>query len=689
MLSNRIEPKDKLININPDVAIGYKASTQSLSLRVVVITNNKNKFAEFYSQLSDGYGVDVTQWKCEANLDLNNEQTLNEMLLDIMKHQATSPHFILREETTLISQKSYEDLTNLPLAELAKRKLESLVHTSSLNVYKPQWTNAATDQKKLTGFTARKYEKRSYGYITPDERSLHCKQGFGWDAIFVNSAVNITNEEFFDKYGKKSARQYTISDFIENYLRYKALKALKHHNLPITRPVDFGANFVSVAKFIQNEQHIANPYNNDWLIQQLRVAMLNQGLFFKAAWSRPVKNYFSPPFSGLPLTEKKDKAEETIFMTHDMLHHLICDLICDAETSKENFYIYSAWRMMSEASTLVLADMLYADGLIKNGVDRSCVDKRIYPLFEAIKTVQQISDPQQLSIPDKITFIKKLLSANVRYALLGDDNEWKQLLTNSYGEMEVEHFNRLEAYKAHFGKFFIGDNAWTRANFDNMHANKLSLDQWIANIDKDTFRNANIPLLSDVRKELDEQNIQLSHYENLIAPLFEYMFNAMINPHLENTDAILEDDAILQSRAFRRFLIGQCTLFSRYPTPLNLDHIKNSILARLSDDTPFSAHEQDVIRLQLEQYILGIEGMRLMSREEALNAIDCTPVFPAVYISYPQMQKQYGSIERVVKERIANYGETLNAAGHGLFAKSSPAAEAKETVVTPTVGSLY
>ncbi|MDR3478594.1 MAG: nucleoside monophosphate kinase [Gammaproteobacteria bacterium] len=648
---------DKLVLVSALQPIPLKSKSGSLSLRTTVITNNAAKFKEFDTQLGDGYGMDVTQ--CTIADGQDTEEALQALCTQIMANQAHSPHFILREETILMSaDHPQEDLTHVPVNELAERKLKSVLHISRLRAYKPQWS----ENKTLQAFTLRTYEKRSYGYITPNKKSA-CKYGFGWDAIFVNAATGLTNEEFFQQYGKKSARQHTISDFIETYLRYKALKMLQHHHLSLTRPIDFGENYFHLSTFTRTEKHLSNPHVTEWGIDKLRNAMINEGLFVKASWSRPVKNYFSPPFSGLPLTAKKDEAEETIFMTHDILHHLICDLICDVENPLAgHFNVYSAWRMASEACTLVLADMFYADGLVKSGVDKSCVDKRIYPLFEAIKRTQNIPDPVQVPNEAKMAFIKSLLSANVRYALLGDDAGWRALLSCD-GIITEENIACLEAYKNHFGKFFIGDNAWTRANFDNMQKHGDSLQKWVANVGRDTFRRSNIPLLSDVHDALIGQQVKVHDYSQIVDTIFEFIFETKIKPHLSKEKVAFEPDSVLQSRAFRRFLMGQVSLFERYPVPLNMGRIRERIYARLKNEAVFSPAEQEELRLSFEQYILGLEGLRLMSKEEAMNARDCSSVFPPVYISYPDMQKQYKSIENCVKDRIAGYAMTTSRLG--------------------------
>ena len=102
-----------------------------------------------------------------------------------------------------------EDLTSVPINELARRELESVQHTSLLRVYKPQWLTdpANKERKTLTGFTARNYERRAYGYISKDAAARVSERGFGWDAIFVNAATNLTNEQYFAEYGEKICKR--------------------------------------------------------------------------------------------------------------------------------------------------------------------------------------------------------------------------------------------------------------------------------------------------------------------------------------------------------------------------------------------------------------------------------------------------------------------------------------------------
>jgi inosine/xanthosine triphosphate pyrophosphatase family protein len=648
---------EQVMPVVQDKRILCRKNPKSKSLRAVVVTSNPSKFDEIKTQLGNGYGMDVQQWCPTEADDLSSESGMFAVCLRIMENQNYfSPHFILREDTTLISRDTDEDLTELPLDNLKLRVLERVAHRSQLNVYKSEWEGATPEQKKLSHFTQREYNRESYGYIKPNQAlESKCIRGFGWDALFVNAATNMTNEAYFTTYGKKSARQHVVSDFIETYLRYKTLVAFKHHELLIQQPIQFGGNYIHLSEFIENERHFSNPYVHQWGIKQLRTAMVNEGMFLKSAWSRPVKSYFSQPFSGVPLTAKKDEIEETIFMTHDIFHHAICDLVCDHEPTQAHFYVYSAWRNASEACTIILADMFYADGLNTFGVPRTGLDKRIYPLFEAIKAAQAIPDPDKMLQHEKIAFIRKVLFASTRYSLLGDDREWIALLTPAKGSCDTNHIACLEAYKKHFEKIFIGDNAWTRANFDNMYKQKGPLEHWIQNVGADTFKRAHVPLLSEVCSSLTSTN--LSDYDAVVNAVFDLIFETKISPYLacETIDYLPKEQC--QSNAFRRFLIGQVSLFSRYPAPLNLGILQEQILDLLHSTEHFSVELQDSIRTSLKQVILGIEGLGLMSREEARNAVDCSTVFPPVYISFAAMENQYETIRNCVEARTLSYSD--------------------------------
>src|SRR5581483_7764104 len=101
-------PKNINIPLNTQSKIYQKPSESSTALRVTIITANDKKFEEIRQQLGDGYGMEVSQWIPSL---LNYEESLlSSMCTEIMMNTNPSPHFILREETSLTLRDSGTDI---------------------------------------------------------------------------------------------------------------------------------------------------------------------------------------------------------------------------------------------------------------------------------------------------------------------------------------------------------------------------------------------------------------------------------------------------------------------------------------------------------------------------------------------------------------------------------------------------
>jgi hypothetical protein len=92
--------------------------------------------------------------------------------------------------------------------------------------------------------------------------------------------------------------------------------------------------------------------------------VVNQGVLFRAAKGRRDGNYWFPGLNGgLPYVPKSDAVHEATYMFHDVMHQLMPDLVFDGQASLDHKRVYIAYRMMSEAVSLVLADMIFVRGL--------------------------------------------------------------------------------------------------------------------------------------------------------------------------------------------------------------------------------------------------------------------------------------------------------------------------------------
>jgi hypothetical protein len=332
--------------------------------------------------------------------------------------------------------------------------------------------------------------------------------------------------------------------------------------------------------------------------------------------------------------------EETVFMMHDLNHHNIPDLIFDGEDSIKMRNVYLAWRMMSEAMTLVVADMLYANTLaITDPAHRDKLDSRIYPLFEAL-------DIETPTNENRLQIIRRLLWANTQYAVLGDDSEWNKLLKSGCE-------NKLIAYKNHFEKFFVGDHVWTAANYKNMAAKKETYQSWIETVGKDEFRKANLILLSDMVEKIEQRGANLDSIKDVVRCVFEeIMESRIINQDKSKSCAIGEDERL--SRGFRRYMIGQMSFYAKYEI---LDGIKEraNVMAEKIRSTPFFGKTQrDELLLQFKHDVYYVWGLRIITTATADNYMQVHPIFPPVFINYGRqecksvkevLEKLYGDIE--------------------------------------------
>jgi hypothetical protein len=85
---------------------------------------------------------------------------------------------------------------------------------------------------------------------------------------------------------------------------------------------------------------------------------MNEGMFPKVWKYSRQKNYWNLPYnSGIPIVPKKDEIHEGTFMFHDIFHFLFMDPLLTFHETQLEKKVYIMHRMMSEAITLVMADM--------------------------------------------------------------------------------------------------------------------------------------------------------------------------------------------------------------------------------------------------------------------------------------------------------------------------------------------
>src|SRR5690606_33898717 len=131
-----------------------------------------------------------------------------------------------------------------------------------------------------------------------------------------------------------------------------------------------------------------------------------------AARNRREKNYWLPGLNaGVPFVPKRDDVHEATYMFHDLCHFALPDLLLDGQVGRAEHNVYVVHRMMSEAFTLVLADMVFVDALRAAGLEYDWARRRIHPLFASLGVGAAAVDLSRL---------RPVLWANARFCLAGD-----------------------------------------------------------------------------------------------------------------------------------------------------------------------------------------------------------------------------------------------------------------------------
>jgi hypothetical protein len=349
-----------------------------------------------------------------------------------------------------------------------------------------------------------------------------------------------------------------------------------------------------------------------------------RGTFLKVWKIQSQHNYFHPSVnSGLPLTKKKDEIHEGTFMMHDMFHYIFFDPIITGHETEEEKTVYIACRMMSEACTLVLADMI---AVAHSGIENLGYDvgkRQIYPLFKSLKLN-----------PFDIETVRKVLYANCVYCLFGETEVYKNM--NATPEA-------LELYTSKYYKFFSGDFAWNEKNISNIvneiQANE-GLKKYFDLLDED-YKSFNTRSLT---KNIKRKDNKLSFNK-----LFEVFWSQLEELIYYNDKP---NNLIYSKTCYIKYLSGQLFLACKYSTiqeakkliadyKICVDNIKNSTTVKET-----AKLGNDFIN-QINTFIDFLRKENLLLPHEVLVNKLHVPQFPPEYVDYDQTDENYETLEGI------------------------------------------
>ena len=137
--------------------------------------------------------------------------------------------------------------------------------------------------------------------------------------------------------------------------------------------------------------------------------------------------------------------------------------------------LYIIYRMLSEAITLVFADMLFVEALRRGGLQYDWTKRKIWPLFRdcGLDPFPETAEPQRT-----LSVFRTLLEANVAYCLLGDDTKYRELMSNHLGTPVAEVPPALQDFKDKYMPFFVEDFRWTSQNYACMAEKASEMSRW-------------------------------------------------------------------------------------------------------------------------------------------------------------------------------------------------------------------
>lgn len=555
---------------------------------IYVLTRNDFKWNEINSILKN-YGLQGFQAHSMSDVVVNN------------KNNKVTDYIILREETELIRDQAVVNTDNL-------NHLDMVTHSSRLIVDVVKEGN-----KENVVIT-----KEVNGFIDLTKKS-NANDIYNWDDIFVELETMKSYQEMKKYTNKFSARTKVISEFVESLISFKDKVDLNHNPFNQESVLSFNGE---INNLIDENKYISIHKKND-MLKGLMNHVKNEGLFTRSAMNKTQRNYWFPSLNaGLPLVPKKDEIHEVTFMFHDLMHHAMPDLILSGVDNQFTKDAYIIHRMLSEAITIVMSDMMFINELVESGIEYDWTKRKIYPIFEEFK--------KGGVTPERV---KELVWANVQFALLGDVEPLIELSNESV----------VRPYEEKYSKFFIEDYRWTLNNYESMMQSKNIIKKWYDNVEEFIPRNRKIEHFSNILSSKDDLN-----YKDKVNLIFEEVWS-LLETNMKTVESL--DSSVTSKNAFINYMVGQMFVFFKFEMKGVSDEMFGLIKNELRCLKALSPNDVKRIRTFFNTYIEKLNKMNIISNVEKNNFKEMIPLFETFFVFY-ESQLKFDSVKDVVNNLI-------------------------------------
>lgn len=528
---------------------------------VILFTKNNKKVKEFQN-IFQNYFIPVIH-------SSDNYEDAQPLEKDVV---------FMKEETILISSK------------------QELINLCNIHKFNGEIAHAISSLKVKEFNVPEKIYKNSIKGII-DVSNKKEVDTFGWDNFFINVDTGLSLHDLNIKEIKISGRQKNISKFVIENIYYKKRLDLAFNPQNQDSTIEFNNN---VLNFIENNKYINNEFSKNLGLINLFKKAIHHGGFFKSSKNRREKNYWLPGLNaGIPLVKKKDEIHEITFMVHDLCHFIFPDVFITPSIKsgekykKSELKKYVDFRLASEAFTMVLADMIFIDHLVKSGYEYDFSKRKIYPLFKTLNVDS-----------NNIEDIKKLMMANWEYCSKGTIYKYLKLAKN-----KDEFMIAFNEFDKKYRVFFDEDYKWTIQNFENMFNSRHTLFKFIKNKPK----NIEINLTND------------------------FSMDIMLNKFIEGLNYSGNTDNYL-NESFTRYFWGQSFIFEKFDF-LNENAIfKNKFLELINQNNM----QNNFVKLKnlYKEYLIILENKNLISKDDFLTYSEIYPMFKPVYVFYENKENK-------------------------------------------------
>ncbi|WP_103071796.1 Maf family protein [Aquimarina sediminis] len=574
---------------------------------IYLLTRNNYKLKE-YQEFFHNYNITVK--KIADFTPFKDAKELLERYYDILKKPQVFT--VVFDETHLFSKKD-----NTRIYNVNKDNDLELVYTKTILYY--------LEGENISSISSTTYD----GVIDYAARKKETNV-FGWDDIFILKSTGLSYQELKDRKMKNHCRQEVLSNFVENYLYYRENIDLNYNKLNQKEVIEFSNK---IFDFVATNRYLNLESVKEKKLNVLFQYALNNGGFFRSSKNRRQKNYWVPGLNaGIPLVPKSDEIHEITFFVHDLCHFIIPDLIFNGVSNTLYDNVYIIYRMMSEALTQVVADMIFIDCLVKDEVTYDFSKRKIYPLYAAITR----KNPH--------VTLKELMYANVQYSILGDDSGYKKLI-------DINDIPVLVDFKKKYETFFIEDFKWTQRNLENMKANSKSFGRW-SKENQDVFKDQQL-------YTIEEYVTSVLHLELSSSIATSQLVNLIFNQVMNQYDTILNslqkysiEEQI--SNSFKKYMLGQIMIFYRIDFLHYSRFVKNKIAQQLRKQQ-ISLSDIRRIRSFYNDYLSLLESeYHLINKDDMETFKEVYPIFDTFFVFYDTSKEKHDNLKQVAAQYLKN-----------------------------------